>query len=276
MTFPRLAKANTFALRTLASALLLFISAAPSAFAQDPVYRYLTGRELLSDSAVAFPDGPPALDGDAVILGPATTTRSIMVEVDYPLGGNWPAGSLSRAAVGWEMVRLACDGVNGCNPSAADHDPAFFIRQGDLAYAWWIADDNSGMVLAGSINMRTATVNGWLDNEVKRTNTNFFPAIGQRYDIDIAFTFEQGTVWAAMNFVIPGRPTILSTVHTFSFFGGFDPMKPFSLGILHDDNRGELYKLVGARIAPAPIPEPASLLMLLSGLLVVLGMRRKA
>jgi hypothetical protein len=228
---------------------------------------------MLTDSQFSFPDGLPTVDGSAVVLGPANVAKGVLLEVEYPLGGNWPIGSILRAAVSWELVRLACDGINGCNnaggPAGVDHDPIFIIRQDDEAYAWQVADNLKGSYHAGAFNVNGPVGGPWLNNVAKYTNTNFFPEIGQRYNVDISYTFYSDRVDSTMNVVLAGRPDIISIPHSFNYFGAFDPLQPFSLGIMNEDNRGELYKLVGASVALPPVPEPSTLLLFSVGALAL-------
>ncbi len=246
-----------------------------AAHAQMQDYRYLTGVEALTDSQFAFPDGPPRVDGSAVILGPANTPRGILAEVAYPPGGNYNEPGITRSVVRWDMVRLSCDGAIGCNnaggPEGSDHDPIFFIRQGNEAYGWQIADNPSGgSYLAGSFGIGDRVGASWTDISLRVRDPGFFPALNQRYFVEISYTFLPDRVDSTMNIVLNNNLSNRRSIrYSFQTYGGFDPSQPYSFGILNEDNRGERYLLEGAHVAPLPIPEPLSAVLMGAGLLIV-------
>jgi hypothetical protein len=272
------AAARTVAVRScclLAGALALV----PEPASADPEVIFLSGEQLLTAPNVSFPGTAPTLEQTALVLGPATA-RSSLIEVAYPAGGNWSEVGAPTAVVNWQLTRLSCDiSGPGCNDdggaAGVDHDPIFYLRQGNRAYAYMVADNDHGTIVAGSFEFQGNTSNAWAEASVRATNTNFFPTIGQRYNIDLAFVMYPDHVAATMNFVLIGRPDIRSYAYSFTNFGGFDPAKPYSVGILHDDNPGERYMLNSAGIAAVPeVPAGASISAGLAMLALALRSRR--
>lgn len=237
----------------------------------DPEVVFLSGQQLLTAPNVSFPVEAPTLEQTALVLGPATS-RSSLIEVAYPAGGNWSEIGVPTAVVNWQLTRLACDVSGpGCNDdggaAGVDHDPIFYLRQGNKAYAYMVADNDHGTIVAGSFEFQGNTSDAWAEASVRAANTYFFPTIGQRYNIDLSFLMYSDRVEATMNFVLVGRTDIRSYAYTFTNFGGFDPMKPYSVGILHDDNPGERYMLNSAGIAA--VPEPPTVASISAGLAVL-------
>lgn len=253
---------------------LLLVASIPATAVADPQITTFSGFELLSQLNVSFPDGTPTVAGSSLILGPANAPLGIMIRVGYPAGGNYPEASPASAVVIWDLIRLPCDESRGCDggslPPSLDHDPNFFIEQDGKAYIWQMSD-NDGAYTVGARRTNSTTAGPLLDSTVKSVNSGYFPQVNQQYRVALGFAFHADHIASSIHVSIAGGPEY-SLEHHFFTFGAFDPSRPYSLGILNENNAGERYLLQSAGIAA--VPEPSVAATLSCGLLVLVGLTR--
>lgn len=212
----------------------------------------LTGADLLNAPGVTFPTTQPILSGSSIVFGPGDKFTKLVVIPIFG-AGTLPGSGIVPFSFSINMTRLT-----------GDWDPRFGLTDGISVVGAVIGDNEGGSAAAlRMVDNGNSAICCW---EIPTFNNAGYPDIGQAVDIDFTLMLN-----------------LTSTNTSVGFFGysgaadlaaGLDRSRDISLAIFRDNDGSEQYQINSITL-PSAVPIPATVWLLGSGLLGLIGAARR-